>query len=127
MMIVQKNMDESLPLSPWFIFYDEAKAPYWYIRFLGPLVVAVAHSRIFWVPGPPLVACAYAVLIVERASAARFACIGIRESACACARIRITWYNSRREYRYNSRESVCACIGIISRRENACARIPITW
>merc|ERR1719161_1273062 len=30
MMIVQKNMDQALPLSPWFIFYDEARAPYWY-------------------------------------------------------------------------------------------------
>ncbi|CAD7929838.1 unnamed protein product [Amoebophrya sp. A25] len=30
MMIVQKDRDMALPLSPWFIFYDEAKAPYWY-------------------------------------------------------------------------------------------------
>ena len=26
MMIVQKERDQSLPLSPWFIFYDEAKS-----------------------------------------------------------------------------------------------------
>lgn len=30
MMITQKIRDNSLPLSPWFVFYDEAKAPYWY-------------------------------------------------------------------------------------------------
>lgn len=29
-MIVQKHADQSLPLSPWFIFYDDALAPYWY-------------------------------------------------------------------------------------------------
>ena len=30
MMIVQKDRDQSLPISPWFIFYDEARAPFWY-------------------------------------------------------------------------------------------------
>ncbi len=30
MMIVQKERDQGLPLSPWFVFYDEASAPYWY-------------------------------------------------------------------------------------------------
>lgn len=30
MMIMQKIRDNSLPLSPWFVFYDEARAPYWY-------------------------------------------------------------------------------------------------
>ena len=30
MMIVQKDRDQALPLSPWFVFYDEARAPYWY-------------------------------------------------------------------------------------------------
>jgi len=28
--IIQQNIDLSFPLSPWFIFYDQAFAPYWY-------------------------------------------------------------------------------------------------
>merc|ERR1719313_2974193 len=30
MQIIQQNIDLSFPLSPWFIFYDSAYAPYWY-------------------------------------------------------------------------------------------------
>mmetsp|Transcript_42552 Transcript_42552/g.77273 ORF Transcript_42552/g.77273 Transcript_42552/m.77273 type:complete len:489 (-) Transcript_42552:95-1561(-) len=28
--IMQKNIERSYPLSPWFLFYDEALAPFWY-------------------------------------------------------------------------------------------------
>merc|ERR1712110_208937 len=28
--IIQKNIERSYPLSPWFIFYDQGLAPYWY-------------------------------------------------------------------------------------------------
>jgi len=30
MQIIQQNIDLSFPLSPWFIFYDSAFAPFWY-------------------------------------------------------------------------------------------------
>merc|ERR1711941_159913 len=28
--IIQKNIERSYPLSPWFVFYDQGLAPYWY-------------------------------------------------------------------------------------------------